>query len=118
MKRLAITLLVLLATRSILAQQPQRVVTPGFLFVNGASLGAAALDVATTRRCIDAGTCHETNPLMQGSAGRMYGIALGTAFAGSVIDYEMERHGHRVGRMVPWIVMGVHGFGAGMALRF
>ena len=48
----------------------------------------------------------------------MYGVALGTAFAGSVIDYEMERHGHKAGRMVPWVVMGVHGFGAGMALRF
>ena len=111
-------LLILALALPLHAQRPQRVVTPGFIAINAASLGAAALDVAATRRCIDAGTCHETNPLLRGSAGRMYGVALGTAFAGSVIDYEMERHGHKAGRMVPWVVMGVHGFGAGMALRF
>ena len=111
-------LLILALALPLHAQQPQRVATPGFLIVNGASLGAAALDVAMTRRCIDANTCHEANPLMQGSAGRQYSIALSTAAAGTLIDYAMEKHGHRVGRLVPWIVMGVHGFGAGMALRF
>ena len=111
-------LLILALALPLHAQRPQRVVTPGFIAINGASLGAAALDVAITRRCIDANTCHETNPLMQGSAGRMYGVALGTAFAGSVIDYEMERHGHKAGRLMPWIVIGGHSVGIGTALRF
>jgi hypothetical protein len=111
-------LLVLVLSATCFAQQPERVVTPGFVALNAAAFGAAALDVTTTRRCIDANTCHEANPLMQGSAGRQYSIALSTAAAGTLIDYAMEKHGHRVGRLVPWIVMGVHGFGAGMALRF
>ena len=117
MKRILIACLIFSAL-PIVAQQPERVVTPGFIALNAASLGVAALDVTMTRHCIDAGTCHETNPLMQGSAGRMYGVAVGTAFASGVIDYEMERHGHKIGRLMPWLVISGHTVGIGTALRF
>ena len=102
----------LILTLPLAAQQP-RVLSPSFIAVNGAAVGAAALDVALTRSCINRGTCYERNPLMRGSAGRMYGVALGSAGVGTLLDYEMEKHGHPQGRIVPWVVIGAHRFGAG-----
>ena len=99
------------------AQQP-RVVTPGFIALNAASLGAAALDVASTRRCIDAGTCHEMNPLMKCSAGCQYSRALGEAAEMGVLSYEMKKHGHRGWWVAPTIEIGMHGVLAGANLRF
>jgi hypothetical protein len=96
----------------------ERVVTPEFLLANGAAVSVAALDVALTQRCIRANTCHERDPLFQGSAGRQYAVALGTALTGTLIDYEMERHGHPQGRVIPWMVVAGHSIGVGVAFRF
>lgn len=112
------SLLILALALPLAAQQPERIVTPGFVALNTASFGAAALDVALTRRCIHAGTCHESNPFMQGGAGRQYGIALGMAAAGTFVSYKLKKEGSRAWMLTPIIGIGVHGFGAGMALRF
>ena len=56
---------------------------------------------------------------MKGSAGRMYGIALGSAAAVSLFDYAAERHGHKLeGRLAIGGVIGWHLIGGGLALRF
>jgi hypothetical protein len=111
-------LLILALCCTLHAQERPRTVDAPFVALNAASLGAAAFDAAMTRRCIDSGTCHETNPLMKGSAGRMYGVALGTAAAGTFFSYEAKKHGSKTWMIAPLVSIGAHGFGAGMALRF
>ena len=99
-------------------ERDTRVVTPGFVALNAGAMGVAALDVALTRRCIDAGTCHEGNPLMQGGAGRQYGIALGLAGMSVFESYEAKKHGQRAWWLAPTVTIGWHSVGAGFALRF
>ena len=99
-------------------ERDTRVVTPGFVALNAGAMGMAALDVALTRRCIAAGTCHETNPLMQGSAGRMYGIALGVQAVGVLMSYKLKKQGSRIWMIAPVVGMGAHGVGVGFAPRF
>ena len=99
-------------------ERDTRVVTPGFVALNAGAMGMAALDVALTRRCIDAGTCHEGNPLMQGSAGRMYGIALGVQAVGVLMSYKLKKQSSRMWMIAPVVGMGEHGVGVGFALRF
>ena len=100
------------------AQERPRTADAPFVVLNAASFGAAALDVALTQRCVHAGTCHEANPLMRGSAGRMYGVALGITAAGTLMSYEAKKHDSRTWMIAPIVSISAHGFGAGMALRF
>lgn len=111
-------ILILALTIPCFGQQPPRVATPAFIALNTASIGAASLDVALTRRCINAGTCHESNPLMQGSAGRQYAISLSMAVLGTFISYKLKQNGSRAWILTPMIGIGVHGVGAGVALRW
>lgn len=110
-------LLILALALPLAAQQP-RVLSPSFIALNGAAMGAAALDVALTRSCIDAGTCHEINPLMRGSAGRMYGVALGMQAVGVLVSYKLKQQDSRMWMIAPLVGIGAHGVGIGVALRF
>lgn len=100
------------------AQQPERVVTRTFVALNAAAFGAAALDVASTRRCINAGTCHETNPLMKCSSGCQYARVFGETAVGTLVAYEMKKHGQREWWLVPTAMIGEHGVCAGLNMRF
>lgn len=111
-------ILILALVSPAFAQQSERVMTPGFIALNTASIGAAAVDVALTQRCIRSGECHETNPLMEGGAARQYGLALSMAGAGTFISYEMKRHGSRGWMLAPIVSIAGHGVGIGLGLRF
>lgn len=111
------SLLILTLALPLYAQQP-RAATTGFVTLNAAAFGAAALDVATTRRCIDAGTCHEVNPFMKCSAGCQYSRALGDAAVMGLLSYEMKKHRLRSWWVAPTIEIGIHGVLAGANLRF
>ncbi len=112
-------LLILALALPLSAQQPEpRTVDRPFVILAAASFGAAAMDVASTRRCIDAGTCHETNPLMRGSAGRMYGVALGMQAVGVLVSYKLKQQDSKMWMIAPLVGIGAHGVGIGVALRF
>ncbi len=101
------------------AQQPEpRTVDRHFTELTLASFGAAALDVATTRRCIDAGTCQEANPLMKCSAGCQYARVFGEVGALTLVSYEMKKHGVRKWWLAPTFEISMHGGLAGLNMRF
>ena len=111
-------LLVLVLSATCFAQQPERVVTPGFVALNAAAFGAAALDVAMTRHCIDSNACHETNPIMKGGAGRMYALSFAVQGLGTFVSYKLKQSGSRTWVIAPIVGIGVHSYGAGIALRW
>ena len=116
MKHLA--LFVLLAMLPALHAQGQpRTITPGFVALNAANFGVAALDVALTRQCIDNGTCHEVNPLMKGSAIHMYTVTLGMATAGTVFSYYAKKHDSKTWLVAPIVGIAAHGFAIGISFK-
>lgn len=98
---------------------PNRTVDIKFVLVNGTAFAAAALDIASTRRCIDAGTCYEANPLMRCSAQCQYARAFTEVGIGTFASYELKKHGHNTEWwVVPTVLIGEHGVLAGMNMRF
>jgi hypothetical protein len=69
--------------------RPARVFDDKFAGLAAASVVATAMDVALARRCIDAHTCREANPLMGGSAAIPVGF--GVAVADNLIAYEARK---------------------------
>lgn len=84
-----------------------------FLVVQAGAFAAATADAYTTTHNLHAG-CVEANPLIGShpSAGRVYGIALGTTAAGAFVSYELKKHHRKMWLVAPVAGMASHGFAA------
>lgn len=98
MKRLA--LLFALVPRLGLSQAPLK------LPPSMTSLAASIADVVLSHHCIDAGTCHESNPLMRSRAAS-FAVGVGTAAVANGAAFVLKR------RHVPrWFVPQLAAVGA------
>lgn len=97
----------------------QRVITRGYLLLNGLHLGMAIADIASTQHCIADHHCAEGNPLMPSSAAGKYGVSLALVGSSAFFSYHLKKRGNALWWMSPTFGTAAHtlGVGTGIAHR-
>jgi hypothetical protein len=80
----------------------------GLLVINSLHIGAAALDIALTKHCIDNHTCREGNPLMPSNVGGQIGVDLALVSYSSFVSYKLKKHNSKVWWLSPALGTSTH----------
>lgn len=106
-------------TSSITKGAPSRTLDARYYLLNGLHLEMTLLDIQMTRRCINAGTCKEGNPLMPSSFGGQLGVGFALVGAGAAESYWLKRHHSHMWWIAPVVGIAAHGVGlaSGIAWR-
>ena len=98
--------------------QEERVANAQFWTVTAISAAATIADVELSFSCIRRRTCREVNPLIPDSRPKAYAMQAGFTAGYAAIGYFMKKNGIGIWWLPQLSLVGVHGVGAGLALRF
>ncbi len=124
MKRVLLTVVVLLVSLPSLAQPKRRVLDKKFWLAIGTAVALTVTDLELSQHCIQRHACRERNPLLGQSRGRAYAVNAAILVPVTIWTYRMKKDQDRNGRRkndLPWWVPSVinissHGVGVGVGL--
>lgn len=79
-----------------------------FWIVQLANAGSAVFDVETTQHCINAGTCHEANPLMPSDPSKAYAVNFGLTGAEGLASWWLHKNHDKKWWLPPVIGGSIH----------
>ncbi len=94
------------------------ILASGFWPLTAATIATTVADIELTQHCIQAGTCHEANPLLLSGRKRAYAIALPIAVGISYLGHRLHKDGTKYWWVPQAAVIAGHGVGIGFGLRF
>ncbi len=107
MKRVLLTVVVLLVSVPTLAQPKRRVLDKKFWLAVGTVVALTVADVELTQHCIHNRTCREGNPLLGQSRGRAYAVNTAILVPMAIVSYHLKK-GQDMNRRkkgdIPWWV--------------
>lgn len=90
---LKVASVILLLASTLCAQQTQPHSTwKKPLVLNALAWSAMAADVEGTQHCLNAGSCHEANPMMPSGAGRAWALNISVTGASTLLSVLMRKH--------------------------
>ncbi len=92
MKRVLLTVVVLLVSLPSLAQPKRRVLDKKFWLAVGTVVALTVADVELTQHCIRNRTCREGNPLLGQSRGRAYGVNAAILVPMTIVSYHLKKN--------------------------